>query len=32
LRVSTGESVADIGAYEVQRTDIIFDTGFETCQ
>ena len=32
LRISTGESVADIGAYEVQRTDIIFDTGFETCQ
>ena len=32
LRISTGESAADIGAYEVQRTDIIFDTGFETCQ
>jgi hypothetical protein len=31
LRVATGESAPDIGAYEMQRTDIIFATGFEGC-
>jgi hypothetical protein len=31
LRVATGESAPDIGAYEMQRADIIFATGFEGC-
>ena len=31
LRVSTGETVPDIGAYEMQRADIIFAAGFEGC-
>jgi hypothetical protein len=31
LRVATGESAPDIGAYEMQRSDVIFATGFEGC-
>lgn len=31
LRVSTGETEPDIGAYEMQRVDIVFAAGFEGC-
>ena len=31
LRVSTGETVPDIGAYEMQRADIVFAAAFEGC-
>jgi hypothetical protein len=30
-RISTGESVADAGAYEVQQNDIIFNNAFDGC-
>ena len=31
LRISTGETIPDIGAYEVQQGDIIFNAGFDGC-
>jgi hypothetical protein len=31
LRISTGETIPDIGAYEVQQDDIIFNAGHDGC-
>jgi hypothetical protein len=31
LRISTGETIPDIGAYEVQQGDIIFNAGSDGC-